>query len=266
MQINFAVLTKNRLDIGMKMPKTKFKQSFAILAAVTILCAATCSSSFAQSSKKDGSMTKGKAAEKSESVVTLFDGKSLDNFRGYKDDKVGKGWKIDDGALMFDGESGGGDIMTKEQYEDFELSFDWKVDAGANSGVMYRVTTGDNAPYFTGPEYQVLDDTKHHDGKKEITSAGSLYGLYKPSGKSLKKVGQWNSAKIVLHGKKIEHWLNGKKVVEAEVDSEDWTNRVNGSKFKNWKKFGKNAKGHICFQDHGDKVWYRNIKVKSLKK
>lgn len=225
-----------------------------------------CDFADAQSTMKKETKADAKTSDSSKDVVTLFDGKSLENFRSYKDDKVGKGWKIDDGTLMFDGESGGGDIMTKAQFDNFELMFDWKVSEGANSGVMYRVTTGDGASYFTGPEYQILDDSKHHDGKKEITSAGSLYALYKPADKKLKKVGEWNSAKIVLNGKKIEHWLNGKKVVAAELGSEDWTERVNGSKFKNWKKFGKNAKGHICFQDHGDKVWFRNIKVKPIKK
>ena len=200
-------------------------------------------------------------------VHVLFDGSSMDHFRGYKDEKIGKGWKIDNGALMFAGEkNGGGDIMTKAQFDNFELMFDWKVVEGANSGVMYRVTTGDSASYLTGPEYQVLDDAKHHDGKNELTSAGSLYGLYKPAGKELKKVGEWNSAKIVLNGAKVEHWLNGKKVVSAEIGSDDWKKRINASKFKDWKKFGKNSKGHICFQDHGNKVWYRNIKVKPIEK
>ena len=214
-----------------------------------------------ETAEKKQEMKKDKPA-----VHVLFDGSSMDQFRGYKDEKIGKGWKIDSSTLMFDGKSGGGDIMTKAQFDNFELTFDWKVAPGANSGVMYRVTTGDGAPYFTGPEYQVLDDSKHRDGKNDLTSAGSLYGLYKPAGKELKKVGQWNSAKIVLNGNKVEHWLNDKKVVSAELGSDDWKKRVSASKFKDWKKFGKNAKGHICFQDHGDKVWYRNIKVKPIEK
>lgn len=199
-----------------------------------------------------------------EAFTVLFDGKSLDQFRGYKSQEIGKGWKIDDGNLMFDG-SGGGDIMTKKKYSDFELTLDWKVSPGANSGVMYRVTTGDNAPYLSGPEFQILDDTKHRDGKNELTSAASLYALYAPEGKETKPVGQWNSAKILHKGNRIEHWHNGKKVVSAEIGSDDWKKRVAGSKFKDWKKFGASQSGHIVLQDHGDKVWFRNIKIKTLK-
>ena len=163
---------------------------------------------------------------KNPNTDVLFDGTSLEQFRGYKNDDIGKGWKIVDGTLMFDGKSGGGDIMTKKQYDNFELTFEWKVAEGANSGVTYRVSTGDPAPYFSGPEYQILDDAKHRDGKNEKTSAAALYGLYKANGKSLKKVGEWNSAKIVLDGNKLEHWVNGKKVVSTELGSDDWNQRV----------------------------------------
>lgn len=199
-----------------------------------------------------------------EHVTVLFDGKSLDHFRGYKSEEIGKGWKIVDSTLMFDG-SGGGDIITKEKYSDFELTFDWKVAEGANSGVMYRVTTGDGAPYFSGPEYQILDDDKHRDGGNPLTSAGSLYGLYTADDKELKPVGQWNQAKIVHRGNQVEHWLNGRKVVSAEIGSDDWKQRVGSSKFKDWKKFAASQSGHIAFQDHGDQVWFRNITLKSLK-
>ena len=196
-------------------------------------------------------------------IDVLFDGSSLDHFRGYKQSDIGKGWKIDGDSLMFDG-SGGGDIITKNTYQDFELTFDWKVSKGANSGVMYRVSLGDNAPYFSGPEYQVLDDDNHGDGGNEKTSAAALYGLYKAADKTLKPVGEWNTAKIVLQGPKVEHWLNGTKVVDADLSSDDWKQRVENSKFKTWEKFGRNKSGHICFQDHGDKVWFRNIKVRKL--
>ena len=165
--------------------------------------------------------------------------------------------------LMFDG-SGGGDIMTKQKFENFELTFSWKVTEGANSGVMYRVTTGDGAPYFSGPEYQILDDSKHRDGKNKLTSSASLYALYIPEGKTEKPVGQWNLAKIVIKGQNVEHWLNGKQVVSAEIGSDDWKERVNNSKFKSWKKFAASKVGHICFQDHGDKVWFKDIRVTKL--
>ncbi len=205
----------------------------------------------------------GDSDESSGQWEVLFDGSTLDHFRGYKEEAIGRGWKIDDGILMFDG-SGGGDLMTKKQYGNFELTFDWKVDPGSNSGVMYLVSTGDSAPYESGPEYQILDDDKHPDGKNPLTSAASLYGMYKPIHQQLNRVGLWNSAKIVILDGKIQHWLNGKKVVEAQIKSDDWNERKNASKFKDWKKFGNNTAGYICFQDHGNKVWFRDIKIKSL--
>jgi len=203
------------------------------------------------------------AASNDEMYEILFDGKSLDNWRGYKQEEIGKGWSIDGDTLMFDG-TGGGDICTKEEYKNFELVFKWKVSEGANSGIMYRVTMGDGAPYLSGLEYQILDDSKHGDGKNEMTSAAALYALYKCEDKKLAEVGEWNTGKIIHHGNKVEHWLNGKKVVSAEIGSEDWAKRVAASKFKDWKKFGKSPSGHIALQDHGDKIWFKEIKIKKL--
>ena len=190
----------------------------------------------------------------------LFDGTSLDAWRGYADETVGKGWKIVDGALLFDG-SGGGDLVTKEEFGDFELSFDWRVPAGSNSGVMYRVGLGDEAPYLTGPEYQILDDGGHADGKNPLTSAASLYGLYVPENKCLNPLCCWNSAKIVAQGNRIEHWLNGTKVLEAEIGSDTWIERIQNSKFKKWTKFATLPSGRICLQDHGNETWYRHITI-----
>ena len=196
-------------------------------------------------------------------AVVLFDGTSLENFRGYHQEEIGAGWSIEEGLLKFDG-SGGGDIITREQYDNFELTFEWMVTEGANSGVMYRVSTGDGAPYFSGAEYQILDDEKHRDGSNELTSAGSLYAMYAPQNKSLKPVGEWNEAGIVLNGSNVEHWLNGVMVVQADLGSEDWNTRLNESKFKDWEKFARNASGHIAFQDHGDTVYYRNIVIRPI--
>ena len=197
-------------------------------------------------------------------TIVLFNGDSLDQFRGYHKEEIGAGWKVEDGTLHFDGTKGSGDIVTKQEFENFVLQFEWKISAGGNSGVMYRVSLGDKKPYLSGPEYQVLDDNKHRDGKKPSTSAGALYALYVPRNKQLNAVGQWNKSKIVLNGKKVEHWLNGTKVVDAEIGSDDWKEKIEASKFKSWKKFGKNKKGHLCFQDHGNKVWYRSITVDVL--
>ena len=211
----------------------------------------------------NGDLSGTKMAKEAETEV-LFDGKSMDNFRGYKQEAIGKGWKVEDGAIYFDGTKGSGDIMTKKEYGSFELTFEWKISEGGNSGVMYRVKQGDRAPYLTGIEYQILDNDKHKDGKNRLTCAGSIYAMYPPGDKQPKAVGQWNTSKIVVDGDKIEHWLNGDKVAESEVGSDDWNKKLAASKFATWEKFAKNKRGHIAFQDHRDKVWYRNIKIKAM--
>lgn len=195
--------------------------------------------------------------------TVLFDGTSLDHFRGYQQEAIGAGWKIEDGVLYFDG-SGGGDLCTREEFGDFDLSFDWKVSEGANSGVMFRVSLGDSAPYLSGPEFQVLDDSRHADGRNELTSAGSLYALVAPRDKELKPVGEWNSARIVLKGSRVQHWLNEKLVVDIDMSGEEYGKLVAASKFRDWEKFGRNPRGHICFQDHGNPVWFRGIRIRDL--
>jgi len=200
--------------------------------------------------------------EKKAGFKLLFDGKSLDGWRGYKKDKAPAGWTVVEGSLARTG--GGGDLLTVEQFENFELKIDWKVAPGANSGIIYRCTEAEGAPYMTGPEYQVLDDAKHGDGKNGLTSAGSLYAVYAPSKKTAKPAGEWNSTRIVVNGKKVEHWLNGEKVVDCEIGSEDWVKRVAGSKWKDAKKYGLEPKGHVDLQDHGDKVEFKNIKIRVI--
>ncbi len=196
-------------------------------------------------------------------TVVLFDGSSLDHWRGYHDEPIGAGWKIVDGVLKFDGK-GGGDLMTREAFEDFELGFEWAVTEGANSGVIYKVGLGDSAPFITGLEYQILDNDKHPDGNRELTSAAALYDLYPADGGKTKPVGQWNTGKIVIRGNQIQHWLNGNLVVQAEQGSDDWKERLAKSKFHDWEKFATVRTGHICLQDHGNEVWYRNITIRRL--
>ncbi len=204
------------------------------------------------------------AQDSSSDVEVLFQaGGDLGKFRGYKEEAIGKGWKVEGDTIHFDG-TGGGDLVTRDEYANFQLDFEWKVEKGANSGVMYRVSLGDPAPYFSGPEYQILDDAVHADGKNPMTSAAAIYAMYKPENKELKPVGDWNSARIVVNGSKVEHWLNGKKVCQTDLSGQDWKDRYAQSKFAKWEKFGRNASGHIAFQDHGDKVWYRNITVRRL--
>ena len=201
--------------------------------------------------------------DKGGKFVELLANRDMQHFRGYASEEIGPGWSIEGKHLVYDG-SGGGDIMTKETYGDFELQVEWKVEEGGNSGIMFRVTTGDDAPYVSGPEFQILDDEAHSDGGSELTSAGALYGLYPATGKKVRGAGKWNKSRIIVKGNNITHYLNNKKVVEAEIGSEDWNKRLAESKFKDWEKFAAATNGHICFQDHGDPVRFRNIRIKSM--
>lgn len=201
--------------------------------------------------------------EKKAGWKLLFDGKTTEGWKGYKKDKPGAGWQVVEGVLTLT--KGGGDICTVEEFADFELTLDWKVAPKGNSGVMYRVAETRGAPYETGPEYQVLDDAGHGDGKNALTSAGSIYAVYPPARKVVKAAGEWNTTKIVAKGSKIEHWLNGEKVCEAEIGSEDWNARVAKSKWAKVATYGKEPKGKIDLQDHGDKVEFKNIKILVLK-
>jgi hypothetical protein len=206
--------------------------------------------------------------EKKAGWKLLFDGKTTKGWRRFKGKGMPDKWKVADGVLGFYPDEGknGGDIVTTDKYDSFELILDWKISEGGNSGLMYRVSEAEDAPYMTGPEYQLLDNAKHSDGKNPKTSAASCYALYAPSKDMTKPIGEWNRTRLVVNGNHVEHWLNGKKVVEYELGSDDWQKRVKASKFKDMAKFGKETKGHIDLQDHGNRVEFRNIKIRVLKK
>ncbi len=193
---------------------------------------------------------------------TLFDGRSLDAWRGFKSPSVPAGWQVVDETLTRVGPAG--DLVTREQFRDFELALDWMVAEGGNSGVMYRVTEDAEQTYETGPEMQVLDDARHPDGRSPLTSAGAVYGLYPGRPDVTKPAGEWNAARIVVRGHHVEHWLNGARVVAYEIGSPDWMARVATSKFKDWPGYGRAGRGHIALQDHGDRVAYRGIRIRTL--
>lgn len=207
-------------------------------------------------------------SEKEEGWQLLFDGKSMENFKGFRKDDVPSAWQIEDGAITLAGE-GGGDLVTKEQYKNFEFSIDWKVSEGGNSGIMYHVSedTVYHNTYNSGPEMQVLDDERHPDAKRGVNGnrqAGALYDLIPLSAPAVKPAGQWNTARLLVKDGHVEHWLNGKKVVEYEIGSPEWDSLIQKSKFAPMKGFGREGEGHIALQDHGDKVWFRNIKIREL--
>jgi hypothetical protein len=201
--------------------------------------------------------------EKAAGWQLLFDGNDASQWwRGYNKDHLPAEWVVEDGALC---RKGGGDIITKEEFESFELSVDWKISEGGNSGVMFKVKETKNPPYHSGPEAQILDNEKGGDPQK----AGWMYGLYPASVDTTKPVGEWNHfvlkcQKTPAGTYKCEHTLNGTKYCEYEIGSDDWKARVAKSKFANWDDFGKADKGHICLQDHHSLVWFRNIKIRPL--
>ena len=203
------------------------------------------------------------AAEQADGWKLMFDGKSLAGWRGYKTEKPSGGWRVYEGGLLVR-LGGGGDLMTVEQYGDFDMRFEWKITEYGNSGVIYRVGTTEPYPWHTGPEYQILDNARHPDGKNPITSAGSNYAVNEPTKDVTKPVGEWNEGRIVAKGNRIEHWLNGVKVVDYEIGSADWNARVKASKFGKIPPYATVKSGHIALQDHESVVIYRNLKIKRL--
>jgi hypothetical protein len=192
----------------------------------------------------------------------LFDGRTTAGWGGFARDSMSSGWHVVDGALTRVAQAG--DIVTRDQFENFELTLEWNVAVGGNSGIFYHVADSGSAVYETGPEMQVLDDERHEDGKSPLTSAGSAFGLYPVPRGVVRPAGQWNHARIVVRGAHVEHWLNGTKVVDYELWTPDWSARVQASKFKQWGGYGLSRRGRIALQDHGDRVAFRDIKIRVL--
>lgn len=205
---------------------------------------------------------------------SLFDGKTTAGWHTYGKSSVGEAWKIADGALYLDTTQkldwqtkGGGDIVTNDEYENFHLKLEWKIAKDGNSGIIFYVHE-DTAKYkyvwHTGPEMQVLDNDGHGDGKIIKHRAGDLYDLISCSKETVKPVGEWNEAEIVGNNGKLDFFLNGTNVVSTNMWDSAWKQMLAASKFKDMKDFGTYKKGRIALQDHGNTVWYRNIRIKKL--
>ncbi|MEM1442411.1 MAG: DUF1080 domain-containing protein [Verrucomicrobiota bacterium] len=184
---------------------------------------------------------------------------SLADFRNYQGEGVNEKWVEENGVITLT-EKGGGDIITKEQYAAFEIMFDFKISEGGNSGLMYHVLESEPKPWQTGPEMQIQDNKAGKDPQK----AGWLYQLYEAEVDTTKPVGEWNTVHLIITPEKCEHFMNGTKYVEYVKGSEEWDAKVAASKFSKFENFGKPTKGHVNFQDHGNVVSFRNIKIKSL--
>jgi len=205
----------------------------------------------------------GQAYQSTHKWRVVFDGTSLDAWRGYKSDKVPSGWRIADGLLVKDASVG--DIITKDEFGDFELELEWKIGEAGNSGIFYRGTEEYDHVYWSAPEYQLLDDIKATDNKTRLTCTGAVYALYPSPAGHLKPVGEWNRTRIIAKGSHVEHWLNGVMLLEYELWSTDWEARVKSSKFAVYPNFGRAKKGHIALQgDHSGTLAFRNIRLREI--
>jgi len=206
--------------------------------------------------------------QKADGWKLLFDGQTMSGWRFYKD-KENDTWEVVDGTLhcKIAGDSAAtkrADLITTDKFKNFELSFDWKISEKQNSGVMFRVTEEFEVAYATGPEFQLIDDANYPGGVKELNQTGANYDVHAAENKKLNAVGEWNNSKIVVNGTHVEHWINGSKVVDYEINSDDWKKRVAASKWKEYPKYGLAEEGHIDLQDHGGEVWFKNVMIKTL--
>lgn len=197
--------------------------------------------------------------EKAAGWKLLFDGKTTNGWRNYRQDEIGDGWKVEEGALVR-AEGGAGDIITEDQYAAFELKLEYRIGDEGNSGLMYHVTEEGDTPWMTGPEIQIQDNVHGHDPQK----SGWLYQLYSADEDATKPVGEWNELHILITPEKCEQYMNGVKYCEYVKGSEDWDEKVAASKFGSMPLFGKATSGYICLQDHGDPVAFRNIKIRVI--
>ena len=241
------------------------KQSYFLIVVLTILFI-----SCKEKLKEESEITSENKLATSDWVY-LFDGTSTKGWRGFNSETLPYNWIVEDGTLKSQGTGGdiGGDIVYgKQAFEHFELSLEWKISEGGNSGIFYHVQEGEKykAPYENAPEYQLIDDIGFSEPLEDWQKLGADYAMYPAdvTQKIVKKAGEWNTARIIFSSNKAEYWLNGKKVVSFIPYSEDWKQRRNAGKWDDYPDYGTYKKGLIGLQDHGSFIWFRNIKIKEL--
>ena len=215
------------------------------------------------------------AEEKAAGWILLFDGKTTKGWRNYNKQTIGERWKVADGVLYLDVSNknadgfqvgGGGDIITAEEYENYELRLEWKIAKCGNSGLIYHIHEDSSIryPWQTGPEFQLLDNACHPDAKIKKHRAGDFYDVIESSIETVKPAEEWNKIRLICKGTKVEHWMNGKKVIDTDMGSAAFKSLLPNSKWKDHAKFGTFSKGRIGLQDHGDGISFRNIKLRKL--
>ena len=230
----------------------------------------SCKNEASKNAKTQNQISEVSDKENSTEII-LFDGTNTEDWRVFNGTEFPDNWSIEEGTLKCDGTAAtienGGDLVYVKAFENFELSLEWKISSGGNSGIFYHIVEGKeyHAPYQTGPEYQILDDAGFPE-LNHLELSGADYAMYPsaPSKKTIKPVGEWNTSKIVFTPVRTEHWLNGQKVVEFVPWSEEWKAKKAASKWNSEANYGAAKTGLIGLQDHGQPVWYRNIRIKEL--
>ena len=232
-----------------------------IIKTIAFLLSLICSFSFNGIGQKPAANSK---------WITLFDGKTFKGWHGFNKKGEVKNWAIEDGALVCLGaaaDANGGDIVTDETFDNFELKWDWKISKEGNSGVMYHVVESAkySGPYQTGPEYQLIDDVDFPEKLEEWQKTGADYAMNLTNNKKkLHPVGEWNTSKIVFNKGHVEHWLNGAKIVEFQAWDDEWTTKKTTGKWKDYPDYGLSKSGLIALQDHGHKAYFKNIVIRKI--
>lgn len=232
----------------------------AILIVTTVLV--SCSSS-----KQTGDNMLSKSEEE-QGYKLLFDGKDMNGWRTFQN-KSAASWSVDSGTLHCKGSDANygaitADLMTKDQYQNFDFSVDYKISPKGNSGILYLVTEDSAYSYLSGPEYQIIDDKNFPEKLEDWQLTGANYAMNPAPAAEPNPPGEWNHARIVKNGNHVEHWLNGKKVVEYDLHSDEWNKNKMAEKWKDVASYGASDKGYITFQNHGSEAWFKNIKIKEL--
>jgi len=236
------------------------RMRYAVAAVGVLIAAAGCHRGVA---RPETGVTTMREINRQSGWRSLFDGKTMSEWRGYRTDAIPNGWHVVDGTIAK--ERGTGDIVSKDEFGNFELELEWKIGKAGNSGIFYRGTTEYDHIYWSGPEYQLEDDVNADDNKTALNRTGAAYAVYPTIDGHVKPFDEWNSTRIVVNGNHVEHWLNGFKVLAYELNSDDWKARVKASKFNAWPNYGLAKKGYIAIQgDHPGTLALRNIRIREL--
>lgn len=237
------------------------KQAFAITAFTLSMGLYSCSNNSGSTESANSETTQSTSNSEENDFKDIT---SRENWKNYNADSLSSNWVNEDSMLVLT--PGGGDIITKNEYKNFELELDWRVSEGGNSGLFFNVVEADTLKevYHSGPEYQLLDNERHPDAKIRKHRSGDNYDVQQSTVETVKPAGEWNHTRLVVNEGHVEHYLNGEKVVEYDLWTPAWEDSVAKSKFVEFPAYGKAESGHIALQDHGDQIWFKNIRIREL--